>query len=325
MKYVFIVGCPRSGSTWTTFLLSHHPQVATFQHAKVFDYLVKMERWHLNKAGFSYIVNTSGEATASSGDDDTKRLKQVLPQEDLYPMLRPVAEGILGSVASARPGADVVVDKTPENGKLAEFILKVLPDAYFLHIVRDPRAVFCSHRSASRGWAKWEFPTQPVDGARYWREDVEAAMAIPKLTDRYLQVRYEDLKDNGPSEVKRLFDWLELPNDDALCEHAVAASTKEKVRPQTNLPADFVRQAPKGGWREELSPKHAQIIEYLTADLMKELGYEPSQPLPSGKPFSIWWRDLPVPFLKFADKKLSRAAQLIHWRWVGRKLEWPEP
>ena len=76
MKHVFIVGCPRSGSTWTTFLLSHHPQVATFQHAKVFDYLVKMERWHHNKAGFSYIVNTSGEATADSGDGDTKRLKQ---------------------------------------------------------------------------------------------------------------------------------------------------------------------------------------------------------------------------------------------------------
>ena len=52
LKHVFIVGCPRSGSTWTTFLMSHHPQVATFQHAKVFDYLAWMDRWWRNKAHF---------------------------------------------------------------------------------------------------------------------------------------------------------------------------------------------------------------------------------------------------------------------------------
>ena len=28
---VFIVGCPRSGSTWMTLLLSQHPEIAAFQ------------------------------------------------------------------------------------------------------------------------------------------------------------------------------------------------------------------------------------------------------------------------------------------------------
>jgi hypothetical protein len=324
IKPVFIVGCPRSGSTWTTFLLSHHPQVATFQHAKVFDYLIGMQRWWRNKTSFSFIVNPSGTATADSGDDDTLRLKQVLPEEALYPLLRPVVDGILGAVASARPGASVVVDKTPENGLLAEFILKVVPDAHFLHIVRDPRAVFCSHRSASRSWAKWEFPTHPVDGGRYWRKDVEAAMRIPQLTDQYLQVRYEDLKDRGPQELARIFDWLDVPADAALCEHAINASSKDKVRGTKELPSGFVRKTPKGGWRDELSPAHARIIEYLTGDLMEQLGYERSQPA-AGKPMAITLRDLPVPALSMLDKKLHRGAQLAHWRWVGRKLEWEEP
>lgn len=323
-KNVFIVGCPRSGSTWTTFLLSQHPQVATFQHAKVFDYLIWMDRWWRNKSGFSFIVNASGQATADSGDGDTLRLEQVLPREALYPLLRPVADGILGAVATARPGATVVVDKTPENGKLAEFIVNVMPDAYFLHIVRDPRAVFCSHRSASRSWAKWEFPTHPVDGGRFWREDVEAAMRIPQLTDNYLQVRYEDLKERGPQEVARLFGWLDLPHDEQLCERAVAASTKDEVRGKTELPADFVRKAPRGGWRDELAPAHARIIEYLTGDLMEQLGYERSQP-DTGKPMAITLHDLPVPALQLLEKKLHRGAQLAHWRWVGRKLEWEQP
>ncbi len=60
-KHVFIVGCPRSGSTWTTFLLAQHPEVATFQHAKVFDYLVWMRKWYRNKTGYSFIVNPEAE------------------------------------------------------------------------------------------------------------------------------------------------------------------------------------------------------------------------------------------------------------------------
>jgi hypothetical protein len=247
VKHVFIVGCPRSGSTWATFLLAHHPEVATFQHAKVFHYLQAMQRWHRNKSGYSFIVEPSLDDAPDAKRDANLKLAQALPEAELYPLLRPVAEGILASVAAARPGASVVVDKTPENGHLAEFILKVLPDAYFLHIARDPRSVFCSHRSASRSWAKWEFPTQPIDGARFWNDDVAAALSIEAMTDRYLQVRYEDLKDNGPTELARILSWLDLPAQPEFCEAAVAASSKDKVRPTKELPAGFVPGHPIAG------------------------------------------------------------------------------
>lgn len=325
MKHVFIVGCPRSGSTWSTFLLAQHPQVATFQHAKIFDYLVGMQRWHKNKTSYSFIVQPTLDGAPAPEDEANLKLAKVLPEEDLYPLLRPVAEGILGSVAAARPGASVVVDKTPENGHLAEFILKVLPDAYFLHIVRDPRAVFCSHRSASKSWAKWEFPTQPIDGARVWKDDVQTALGIGSLTDRYLQVRYEDLKEKGPVELQRILSWLDLPVEPDFCERAVEASSKDKVRPTKELPQGFVRQTPKGGWRDELAPRDARVIEHLAGEVMESLGYERSQPPYAGTPWRVRLHDAPIPLFSFLDRKLHRLAQLAHWRWVGRKLEWPEP
>lgn len=325
MKHVFIVGCPRSGSTWTTFLLAQHPAVATFQHARVFDYLVGMQRWHHNKSGHSFIVQPDAEEAPDSGKSKNLRLADVLPIEALYPLLRPVAEGIMDHVAAARPGASVVVDKTPEHGLIAEFILKVLPDAYFLHIVRDPRAVFCSQRSASRSWAKWEFPTQPIDGARLWNRDCRAALGIESLTKRYLQVRYEDMQRQGPAELQRILSWLELPSEEGFCERAVEASSKDKLRPTQELPQGFVRKAPTGGWRDELSPRDARVIEHLAGDLMESLGYERSQPPYRGTPWRVRLHDAPVPLLSFLDRKLHRLAQLAHWRWVGRKLEWPEP
>lgn len=318
-RHVFIVGCPRSGSTWTTFLLAQHPEVATFQHAKVFDYLVWMRKWYRNKTGISFIVNPEAE-----GEARNTFLEAALGEEQLAHLCGHVASGILAAVAEARPGARVVVDKTPENGHLAEFILQCLPEAHFLHIVRDPRAVFCSHRSASKAWAKWEFPTQPVDGARYWRTDMEAALAIRELTPNYREVRYEDLKENGAAELARLYEWLGLEASTESCERAVAASTKDKVRPNKALPKNFVRKTPEGGWRAELSPRDARVIEYLAGDLMERLGYERSQPA-GGKPLRVFVRDLVEPVLALVERKLHRATQLAHWGFVGRKLEWPEP
>lgn len=328
VKRVFIVGCPRSGSTWTTFLLAQHPSVATFQHAKLFDYLVQMRRWYRLKAGYSFIVDPirdGGGEPGGDGKDKNLRLAEILPEEDLYPLLRPVAAGILDRVASVRPGVSVVVDKTPENGHLADFILEIFPDAYFLHIVRDPRAVYCSHRSASTSWARWEFPTQPVDGARFWREGVEAAMRIEGMTERYLQVRYEDLREKGASELERICAWLGLEVEPGFAARAIQASTKEKVRKTTELPKGFVRKTPGGGWRDELAPRDARIIEHLAGDLMVGLGYERTQKPFRFEPLRIRLRDVPARMLGFLDGKLHRLTQLAHWRWVGRKLEWKDP
>jgi hypothetical protein len=323
MKRVLIVGCPRSGSTWATFLLSQHPAIATFQHAKVFDYLSYMERWYRSKAGFSFILNGTKPLAAEPSKDDNVRLAESITADVWYALLRHVAVGIYGAVAEARPGASVIVDKTPENGRMAEFILKVLPDAYFLHIVRDPRSVFSSHRAAS-SWAKGVFPTQPADGARFWCDHVLASLGIASLTDRYLQVRYEDLQKSGPEELAGILSWLGLEADREFCARAVAASTKEKVRSVKNFPTDFVRSG-DAGWRHELSPRDVRIIEHLAGDLMAQLGYERVEKPYRVPPLGVWLRDLPIPALDFLGRKLSAVFKRTHWKLVGRRLEWPEP
>ena len=302
--------------------MAQHAQVATFQHAKIFDYLIRMRQWHTFKTGYSFIVDPFSE---KSEDGKNLRLRDFLPSEELDPMLGEVAKGILNSVAKLRAGVDVVVDKTPENGHFADFILDILPEAYFLHIVRDPRSVFCSHRSASTSWAKWDFPTKSTDGARYWKADMEAALAIKDKTERYLEVRYEDLKEKGPAELSRILSWLDLDADQAFLEQAVAASSKDKVRGTKELPKDFVRKVPKGGWRDELSRADLGVIEYLAGDLMEQVGYSRELPKSNSKPWRVRLRDLPEPLLAKLSENATRLTQLMHWGWVGRKLHWPNP
>ena len=153
---------------------------------------------------------------------------------------------------------------------------------------------------------------------------MQASLEIEPKTDRYLQVRYEDLKEKGVSELERIFAWLDLGTEAGFAERALQASTKDKVRATKELPKDFVRKVPAGGWRDELSSGDVRVIEYLAGDLMEKLGYELTSK-PSGKPLRVLLRDLTEPPLAFLEKKLHRAMQLVHWRWVGRKLEWLEP
>lgn len=320
---LFIVGCPRSGSTWTTWLLAQHPAVATFQHAKVFDYLAMADRWHHNKAGYSYLLRPG----TRPGEDkaDPLRLEAFLGRAEYRALLGEVVRGILAKVATVAADCQVVVDKTPENGHHGELIVEAMPEARFLHILRDPRDVFCSHRSASRGWAKWEFPTRPVDGARYWLRDVDAARSIRERTDHYLEVRYEDIKANGPEELQRLYGWLGLAATDEFCRQAVDACRKDRMRGHQVLPEGFVRKTTEGGWRDELTTSEVQVIEYLAGDRMTELGYERLLPRPRSAPLRVRLHDLPEPLLAWVKRTATRVTSLAHWGWVGRKLEWPWP
>lgn len=327
LKRLFIVGCPRSGSTWATHLLSQHPRVASFQHAKLFEYLFHVRKWHFNKARFTYLLRREPDADSTTkGEHDPRKnnLDSVLSEDKLFSMLRDLAAGVLQQVASSIDDPALVVDKTPENGRFGEFIHRIFPDAYFLHIVRDPRSTFCSMRSASRSWARWEFPTQTVDGGRFWVEEVTRSREIGRISDRYLELRYEDLCEDGPVQLARLFEWLGLEHDAAFCEGAIAACAKDRMVHHRTLPKDFVREVPLGGWREELRTGEVKVLEYLTAELMLELGYETMTNARS-KPLRVWWQDLVEAPFAFLDQRGRRLLQLAHWRLRGRKLEWPEP
>lgn len=346
-KPLFVVGCPRSGTTWVSFLLAEHPAVVTFQHAKLFEYLFHMRKWYKNKAWFSFVVganargNGDGGAAGATGTGPGAetlepegsqpqgrvgvRLAHLLPKSDYLDLLSQLVREIFARVASVDPDVQMVLDKTPENGRFAPFISRLLPDAYFLHVVRDPRSVFCSHRAASKGWAKMEFPTRAADSAGYWKREVKACLRIEQLTERYKMIRYEDLQEDAPRVLEEVADWLGLPLEPGFAERAVEACAKQKMRRSLDrvLPGDFVRTAPTT-WRDELTRGEVRAIEYIAGDLMSEVGYELTRK-PGRKPFRVWFRQFPSPFFRGLEKRARSSTQRLHWGWVGRRLEYPEP
>lgn len=135
--WVFILGAPRSGTTWTQLLLSQHPEVSTSPETHLVDgYLAPLHervRWEQER--------------------DMTGLTSVLPEDELRRLFAEFAASVLGSVSSrAEEGASVFVEKTPQNALHLDVLLEHFPGARFLHVIRDPRDVAASMLAASRSW-----------------------------------------------------------------------------------------------------------------------------------------------------------------------------
>jgi hypothetical protein len=260
-KLVFIVGCARSGTTWLQKVLSQSPYVATGPETHLFSsYLRSLEdTWHKRKG-------------------TRVGLSHLMTEDELVEWMRGFSELCLGRIADARAGAKIVVEKTPKHGEYAAKILRLFPAAFFIHIIRDPRAVVPSLRAASRSWGSSWTSSRLADGSQKWREDVTSARRAASLTERYTEVRYESLHTDGAGEIARLFAWLEEPVSDEEAEAYVAASAFDKVRTagaEQDIDQQFFRRGEVDSWRRELSGSDIALIERLTRKQMAALGYEP--------------------------------------------------
>ncbi|MGH7560843.1 MAG: sulfotransferase family protein [Gemmatimonadales bacterium] len=276
MKRLFIVGCPRSGTTWTMMLVARHPDAVTCMQVSVMHSLHELYRaWGRGgrRDDTRYLNSVVLFDGPSGGNGAAARFEPLFAnEEELLHFCRDTADRAFSGALARRPEAELLVVKTPEDLRIAEFVHRVYPDAYFLHVIRDPRAVFASQRKGADDFGgRW--PRGPAQGARYWAWDVKRGRKIAALTERYAEVRYEALTANPAAELGRIIRWLGLPADPAWCEEAARASSFRSLKETKGTPRKFFRSGEAEGWRRELSASDLRIIEHLSGTLMADLGY----------------------------------------------------
>lgn len=274
-KKLFIVGCPRSGTTWVQLLLSQHPGVATAPETQIFSYYLVhfLNQWRHEHEG------------PGSVEQGGAGLSRLLSEEEFVALCRTCAEVVLDKIASRNPGASVVAEKSPKHALLADFIHRVFPDAYFLHVIRDPRDTGASLLAAGRSWGRGWAPKNAVNAARMWNDHFRNARRVADRTDRYQEIHYERLRAEPEQGLHRILEWLEIPEPLERCEEMARACDLGKLQagttgrdlpiPGRKSPVGFFRKGTVGGWRDDLPPADVRIIEHLCEEGMRECGYEP--------------------------------------------------
>lgn len=177
-------------------------------------------------------------------------------------------------------------DKTPYYLDHMQLIERLLPEARFVHVIRDGRDVAVSIRPL------WFGPSSVRAAARWWREGIERARAASASLRCYMELRYEDLVLETEAALRRVCDFVELPWDPAmLAYHERAPERIREVRREgrgsrgeliatveqrhalhrlTALPPQADRI---GRWRHELGRWERRRFESMAGDLLAELGY----------------------------------------------------
>ena len=207
--------------------------------------------------------------------------------EEIEPFTLAAGHRAFYQLYAARFGKSRWGDKTPVHCLYMDRIEAVLPEAYFIHIVRDGRDVCLSLR---RMWFSpgWEVETQ----ARYWCDFVSAARSHGARSRHYLEARYEDLVTDPAAVLRRICELIELPfvdsmlryyerTPDRLQEHqgrlradgSVLLSKERRLRQQeaTRQPLDRGRVL---AWKSAMDPDERRRYEAVAGSLLAEFGYE---------------------------------------------------
>jgi hypothetical protein len=231
---VFVVGCPRSGTTWLERMLVAHPRVVAFpgDESQLFSSL----------AGFARLQGPGGHAVAAA--------------------VRRYCDRLFASArAAGGHEASFVVDKTPAHVHELPFISRVYPEASFIHILRDGRDV-------ARSLLEFEHGPDSIAGcAEMWRRAVSDAWTYGPQLHRFREVRYEQLLDDPVAGVCELLAWIGAPVDDEV-RAAVASVAAVRVS-QYNTTG----QVGSGKWRS-LGPAELATIHRIAGDILTRAGYD---------------------------------------------------
>ncbi|MEO1132551.1 MAG: sulfotransferase [Cyanobacteria bacterium J06639_1] len=133
---IFVVGSPRSGTTWLQSLLASHPAIVSGPESHFF------------------VSMRSLLQTFEKPQDRKLGLSAYLSPDQFY---EAIANLFLQAIAQLDlPAGDhrVFLEKTPHHSQYAKYILKAFPQAKFIHLVRDARAVVASSLRISQSWGR---------------------------------------------------------------------------------------------------------------------------------------------------------------------------
>jgi Sulfotransferase family len=270
---VFIVGCPRSGTSYLYHLLLSAGGFAEFRtQMNVFDVLEPiygdlgapknkakmMKEWLQSKA-----FDVSGL--------QAEEIKAMVLSEcrGASDFLRIVMEAV-----ARKQGVDRWIDSTPTNIPHLLRIKKDFPDARIIHIIRDGRDVALS--LDKRGWSRplpWDRDQALLAAGLYWEWIVRKGRKLGfTLQPDYLEVRYEDLVNQPAETLERLGVFLA---HDLNYESIQQVSIGSVKNPLTSFKEDLARGLfqPVGRWKDRFPPDQLGLFESLVGDYLKQLGY----------------------------------------------------
>lgn len=255
---IFIIGSPRSGTTFLGEILDAIPNISYYYEPPIVKYYARLVyedlvSFNQAKRFYTWIYRS---------------LLKLAPRE----------------------GGIKLVDKTPRNIFIVEVLREIFPGAKFIHIYRDGRDVACSllnkpwHLAESKklnkrepgGYLYGPYPHFYIESNRkleymqtsdihrciwIWKRHVEKGIELERKLPSYsyLNLKYETLVSKPKKSIKIILDFIDENNCSAY-QHALAIAFKSY-------------KSSIGRWQKELQESDVITILDEAESILNELGY----------------------------------------------------
>ena len=183
-----------------------------------------------------------------------------------------------------------LIIKEPNGSIGAPLLMEALPESRMVLLARDPRDVVASAMDA-RSEGGWNYernkqlylqgqrvpanknPDAFAEGrAKNYLEGMgKAKEAYDAHKGHKALVKYEDLRADALGTMKRMYSELGIEVDEGELAQVVKKHSWENIPEEKKGEGKFYRKASPGGWKDDLTPEQAQIVERVTAPLLEQL------------------------------------------------------
>jgi hypothetical protein len=269
---IFVVGCPRSGTTMLGLMIHAHPRLAmppesrflihTWRRRHDFGDLQTEEQ----RLALADAITRTGSMIRELGLRKKETMEAILEAP-------PTIGSALGTVfkmyadlhGKARWG-----DKRPVYFREVDVLRRLFPDAQFIHVIRDGRANVASLKRMP--W--WHYTS--VSAMSMWSQ-AESCMrrnASKLPADTFHTIRYETLVADPRPVLEEMCAFLEEDFHEAMLEpHKVNNVIPDRKVWHENLKRG-VSQDRVESWRTELEPWELGLMETVVRRKLRRQGYE---------------------------------------------------
>ncbi len=240
----FLIGAERSGTTLLRLMVDSHPEITCIENLDYVINAVETDRSFPSLADYAVRLETETVYSTSGFSLDMS-----------LPDLAAVANDFVAQRIAASGKSDVAV--MAHDG--LDSILRIWPDAKFVHIVRDPRGVALSAKA-------FEWGTAVYFGISRWADlmDEWDSVTAPMAADRLLEIRFEDLVTDHEGVLGQV------------CEFLGHSYTNEMLSYAAETDYELPIAAKADEWKSLITDREMQEIEARVGERLVAKGYEPS-------------------------------------------------
>jgi hypothetical protein len=283
----FVVGVNRSGTTLLRMMLDAHPLLTIPPETHFIPEVIRRAN-HENTRRRLIRSITKHPRWGDFGLDEGEFRARA---KEIRPLTAAGAIRCFYELYAEQQGKPRWGDKTPRYMRAMPRISRALPEARFIHLIRDGRDVALSQRERV---IDDEDVTMAAMAER-WQRRIAAARegAAEVRPGIYMEVRYEDLVGDTETTLREICDFVGLEFDPAMLDYHRRAGDRlaEMNRDLDNADNGVVRTADNrlaahaltteppttnrcGRWRTEMTAAEIAEFERVAGAMLDDLGYD---------------------------------------------------